>query len=126
MRLGRVLMLGQRWSLRLAVNWRRRSAEFLGQLGFDDGGVEWLGIDALEHHGGRVVGVVGQAVGQELEGEDAEGEDVDPLIDRLAPKSSGAMYCSVPVRLPGRRKAGVLGTARPKSISLTCCSRSTR
>jgi hypothetical protein len=40
-------------------------------------------------------------------------------------RSSGAMYCMVPVRLPGLRNAGVLGMASPKSMILARSLRST-
>ena len=43
-----------------------------------------LGVDAMEHHGGGIRPLVGEPAGEHLEGEDAEAEDVDPLVDRFA------------------------------------------
>ena len=52
--------------------------------------------------GQGVPAAVGELVGQQLEGHHAEAEDVDPLVGRSRRISSGAMYWSIPVRLPGR------------------------
>ena len=94
-------------------------AEFVGQLWFDDRGIERF---VLMRCSIIVVVLVASYGRRSVRNSKAITPNAKMSIrssigSRLS--SSGAMYCSVPVRLPGRQNAGVLGTVRPKSINFT-------
>ena len=95
-------------------------AELVRQHGFDDGGVERF---ALMRWSIMVVELVASYGRRSVRNSKASTPKANTSIRSSIGSrrsSSGAMYCSVPVRLPGRRNAGVLGTVSPKSINLTC------
>ena len=114
---GRVFISAQRSSFRRAVSLRRTSQSSSESLGFTTAGssgsvlIRWSIIVVV------LVGVVRQAVGEELEGEHAEGEDVDPLVDRLAAQQLGGhvLQRPGPVARAGGTRACSARPARNRS-----------
>ena len=87
----------------------KQVAELVGELGLDLGGIEWFGVESLEHRRRRVRGRVGKPVGEQFESQNTKTEYVDSFIDRFTPDQLWGHVLEGPgpvSRSPKRRRVG--------------------